>query len=84
MSVTDDIVFRVRSYITTLNIGNERSKLQLEGRHRKFWFIGKTRVKVGDDVEVYYVLLRDKYNNNYEERAYKIAWITKIVKLKTR
>lgn len=69
LMVTDDVVFSVRSRISDMSI-DERSWLTLEGRERKFWFLGKTRTKINDPVEIQYRLLR--------VGNYKQAWIIKI------
>lgn len=70
---TDNIIFVVRSKVTSMTNGEERSNIEIYGRYRKFWFIGQTRVKVGDYVEVHYQLIPAK--------TYKQAWVTRIIKI---
>lgn len=68
---TDDVIFVVRSKV--LSIDKRNSWLKMEGRHRKFWFIDGTRIKIGDYVKLYYRLL--------SVGNYKRALVTKIIKI---
>jgi hypothetical protein len=70
---TDDVVFCVRSKVKSVTIGDRRSKIELDGRFRIFWFLGQTRIQAGDNVELYYQLIPVK--------SYKQAWVTKVKKI---
>lgn len=71
--ITDNVTFKVRSQIIELTITEKKSKIKIKGRHRNFWFIGKTRTKVGDFVEIHYQIIGN--------RNYTSAWISKIIKI---
>lgn len=49
---TDGIVHAVRSRVTYIEHFPKRTKIQIEGRYRTFWFIGKTTIQKGDYVEL--------------------------------
>ena len=64
------VIFTVRSRVTLIDIGTERTKINIEGRDRNFYFLGQTRIKSGDYVELQYIL---KYVKNYTQ-----AWVLRI------
>jgi hypothetical protein len=70
----DETVYIVRSKITLINTGEKRTKIEIEGRYRKFWFIGTTNLECGNYVELHYRLFL--INNHHKQ-----VWITKIRKL---
>jgi hypothetical protein len=69
----DEFIHTVRSKLTNISKGRRRTKFEVEGRHRCYWFIGDTPLCVGDYVEIRYQLVL--FN------GYKQAWILDISKL---
>jgi hypothetical protein len=70
----DDHIHTVRSKITKISKGSRRTKFEVEGRKRCYWFIGNTDLKVGDYVEIRYQLVL--------VGQYRQAWILDITELK--
>lgn len=71
---TDGFVYKVRFKVTYIDVGSRITKIQIEGRYRTFYFIGKTIIQKGDYVELHYLL--------YRVGNTKQAWIKQISKLK--
>lgn len=71
---TDGFVHKVRSKITYIEHFPKRTKIQIEGRYRTFWFEGETTIQKGDYVELHYLLYKTSISTQ--------AWIERICKLK--
>ena len=72
-SVTDDYIYKVSAKITSIEIGPEKTKINLENKNRDYWLSGTTTVDAGDQVNLWYQL---HYINDIEQ-----AWICRMQKL---
>lgn len=68
-------IHTVRSKITNISKNSRRTKFEIEGRNRSFWFVGDTTLSIGDYVEIRYQLVTVK--------EYRHAWIVDITKLES-
>ena len=69
----NNTIYTVRSKITSLIIGERRSKIGLAGRKRTYHLPAQSKMKIGDYVELRYQLI--PYN------SYIQAWIVEIQKI---
>lgn len=70
---SESTIHTVRSKITNISKNSRRTKFEIEGRNRSFWFVGETTLSIGDYVEIRYQLVTVK--------EYRHAWIVDISKL---
>lgn len=69
----DNCTFVIRAKVDLIAIDKKICRLKMEGKSREFWFLGPSRIKVGDYLELHYRLFRI---GNYDQ-----AWATNIIEL---